>query len=371
LTGSVSVGGHNPNAPDEFGMFDGSTPNTPGNFTDTDGNGVQTRSDDPSLDGITTKIAANYGFDIGSDGGYANVTTEIIDRAKTLRPGAPWRLGAGEAEIKGFSGYLNSAIPVGDDTEFYLFAGRNYRDTDAYAFTRGGAGDTRSVPSLYPDGFTPRITSIITDNSLSAGIRKSLTNGWNADFNNTVGKNVFHYTIKGTNNATLADRSGTEFDAGGHTLTQNTTSLDFSRYFDNGDDTGTNLAFGLEYRTDNFTIFAGEAGSYAAFDNAGVEITQPTQVGNGFAAGSQGFPGYSPANEVDKNRSNMAMYADAEFDFSKEFLLSAALRFENYSDFGSTLNWKLAGRYLASDALTLRAALSTGFRAPSFSVRHH
>ena len=67
---------------------------------------------------------------------------------------------------------------------------------------------------------------------------KSLENGWNADFNNTIGKNVFHYFIKGTNNATLGSRSGTDFDAGGHTLTQNTTNLDLSRYFDNGDDTG-------------------------------------------------------------------------------------------------------------------------------------
>ena len=371
LTGSVSIGGHNPVAPDEFGMFEGSTPNTPGNFTDTDGNGVQTLADDPSLDGVTSKVTANYGFDIGDNGGYANFTTEVVNRQKTLRPGAPWRLGAGEAAIKGFAGYLNAAIPVGENTEFYLFGGRNYRDTDAYAFTRGGDGDSRSVPEIYPNGFTPRITSIITDNSISAGIRKTMKDGWNADFNNTIGTNVFHYTIKGTNNATLGARSGTTFDAGGHTLTQNTTNLDFSKYIDNGDDTGLNIAFGLEYRTDNFTIFAGETGTYAAYDLNGVEITQADQVGNGFAAGSQGFPGYSPDNEVDKNRSNMALYTDAEFDLSKEFLLSAALRFENYSDFGSTLNWKLASRYLASDNLTVRAALSTGFRAPSLAQIHY
>ena len=74
-----------------------------------------------------------------------------------------------------------------------------------------------------------------------------------------------------------------------------------------------------------------------------------------------------PSNEVDRSRSNIALYGDAEFDLSPEFLLSAALRFENYSDFGSTLNWKLASRYLASDNLTVRAALSTGFRAPSLT----
>ncbi|MDW3652286.1 MAG: TonB-dependent receptor [Bacteroidia bacterium] len=366
LTGSVTAGGFNPIAPDEFGLYDANTPNTSGNFLDLDGSGTTTRSDDPTLDGLTTKIAANYGFDIGKKGGFANITTEFINKEKTLRPGATFRRGMGEAEISGFSGFINSVIPVGDNTEFYLFGGRNYRDTDAFAFTRN-AGDDRAVPSIYPNGFTPRITSIITDNSLSAGFRKSLAGGWNADFNNTIGTNVFHYFIKGTNNATLGDRSPTDFDAGGHTLTQNTTSLDFSKYYEQGEGKGMNIAFGLEYRTDNFTIFAGEPGSYAAYDVNGLIITQPDQVSTGLAAGSQGFPGYSPANEVDRNRSNFAIYGDAEFDLSRQFLLNTALRFENYTDFGSTLNWKVASRFLASDDLTIRAAVSTGFRAPSLA----
>ncbi|MEM6804457.1 MAG: TonB-dependent receptor [Bacteroidota bacterium] len=366
LTGSVTAGGFNPYAPDEFGLYDENTPNTRDNFLDLDGSGTDLRSDNPVLDGFTTKIAANYGFDIGKKGGFANITTEFINKEKTLRPGAGFRRGMGEAEITGFAGFINSVIPVSDNTEFYLFGGRNYRDTDAYAFTRN-AGDDRAVPSIYPNGFTPRITSIITDNSLSAGFRKSLENGWNADFNNTIGTNVFHYFIKGTNNATLGDRSPTDFDAGGHTLTQNTTNLDFSKYFEQGEGKGVNLAFGLEYRTDNFTIFAGEPGSYAAYDINGLIITQPDQVSTGLAAGSQGFPGYSPANEVDRNRSNFAIYGDAEFDISRQFLINTALRFENYTDFGSTLNWKVASRILASDDLTIRAAVSTGFRAPSLA----
>ena len=366
LTGSVTVGGSNPNAPDEKGLYEAGTPNTPGNFIELNGSGTEV-GDDPSIDGVTTKVGLNYGFDIGSQGGFANVTTEFINKEKTLRPGATFRRGFGEAEISGFSGMLNGAVPIGEDTEVYFFGGRNYRDTDAYAFTRN-AGDDRAVPSIYPNGFTPRITSIITDNSLSVGMRKSIADDWSVDLNNTYGKNDFHYFIKGTNNATLGDRSPTEFDAGGHTLSQNTTNLDFSKYFNSDtENKGFNLAFGLEFKTDNFTIFAGEEGSYAAYDVDGLIITSPDQVSTGLAAGSQGFPGYSPSNAVDRNRSSIALYADTEFDLSKEFLVSAALRFENYSDFGSTLNWKLATRYKLSDDLTLRAALSTGFRAPSLT----
>ena len=247
-----------------------------------------------------------------------------------------------------------------------MSGGRNYRDTDAYAFTRN-AGDDRAVPSIYRNGFTPRITSIIEDNSLSGGIRTTIAGDWSVDFNNTIGKNNFHYFIKGTNNATFGAASPTEFDAGGHSLTQNTTNLDFSRYFESSNTTGLNIAFGMEYRTDNFEIFAGEAGSYAAYDVDGLIITSPDQVSTGLAAGSQGFPGYSPANEIDQNRSNFALYGDVEFDLSKAFLVSGALRFENYSDFGSTLYWKLASRLKANDQISLRAAISTGFRAPSLA----
>jgi len=129
LTGSVTAGGYNPIAP---GDFEAGTPNTSGNFLDQSLDGTQTRSDDPTLDGITYKVGANYGFDLGQKGGFANITTEFINRDKTLRPGATFRRGMGEAEISGFSFFVNSAVPISDNTEFYLFGGRNYRDTDAF-----------------------------------------------------------------------------------------------------------------------------------------------------------------------------------------------------------------------------------------------
>lgn len=365
LTGSITAGAYNSNT---GGTYDDEASNVSGNYTDPDGDGAATTADYPGLDGATYKVATNYGFDLGKDGGFVNFTTEFINREKTLRPGAPWRKGMGEAEISGFSAFMNAAIPVGNKTEVYLFGGKNHRDTDAYAFTRDpAANDNRTVASLYPNGFTPRITSIITDNSISAGVRKQTTTGWSVDFNNTIGKNDFHYFIKGTNNATLGDASPTDFDAGGHTLTQNTTNLDFSKYFEQEGDAGVNVAFGTEYRTDNFTIFAGEAGSYGAYDTLGILITSPTQASTGRPAGSQGFPGYSPANEVDRSRSNFAIYGDVEYDISKKFLLSGAVRFENYTDFGNTLNWKLAARVKATDNMSIRAAVSTGFRAPSLA----
>ncbi len=329
---------------------------------------------DKSFDGGTTKFDLNYGAKLGKEG-FINVTTELLDKDPTLRPSFEWRKGYGSAAIEGFNVMVNSAIPLDEQTEIYAFGGRNYRNTDAYAFTRDSYanGDNRSVPSLYPNGFSPHITSLITDVSASAGIKRTLENGWVVDFNNTYGKNYFHYNITGTNNASLKAASPTSFDAGGHSLSTNITGFDLSKYFKDKLE-GLNLAFGLEYRTENFQIFAGEEGSYSQYDVNGFAITNPDfQIpamdtnGDVLPGSSQGFPGYSPDNEVNANRSNFGAYFDTELNLTKSFLLSGALRYESYSDFGNTVIFKLASRLKASENLAIRGSISSGFRAPSLA----
>ena len=372
-SGSVNYGFYSTNADvdtsafreDNYGVW-----NTDGYRLDTekDGNAI---GKDKKFDGGSVKVTANYGVKVGDKGGFANFTTEYLSKNHTLRPTFDFRKGFGEAAIDGFNFFGNFAIPVSDKTEIYAFGGRNYRDTDAYAFTRNDG--ERVVTSIYPNGYTPRITSIITDNSLSAGVRTETNSGWKVDISNTYGINKFHYYLKGTLNASLEDTSPTDFDGGGHSLSQNTVNFDISKYYDDVL-SGMNLAFGAEYRTENFKIFAGEEGSYGTYTENGILITDPatqTQAtdddGNPRPGGSQGFPGYAPANVVDRSRSNISLYADSEFDLSEKFLLSAAARFENFSDFGSTINGKLAARLKATDHINIRGSVSTGFRAPSLA----
>jgi len=336
---------------------------------------------DKRFDGETTKLDLNYGVKVGEKG-YMNFTTELFSKEKTLRPGFDWRKGYGSAAVDAFNFMVNAMIPVSDNTEIYAFGGKNYRDTNANAFSRGSFdddpdGELRTVPSLYPNGFTPQITSNIIDASVSAGVRHKMENGWNVDFNNTYGKNSFHYFIKNTNNASLKDASPTDFDAGGHSLSQNTTGVDFNKYFEDAA-SGINLAFGMEYRTENFIIFSGEEASYALYDEDGLPVTNPaTQTvamspnGNDLPGGSQGFPGYSPDNEVNRSRSNLGLYVDSEFNLSDSFLVAVALRYENYSDFGNTFNYKLASRFKVNENLSLRGSLSTGFRAPSLAQLYY
>lgn len=334
---------------------------------------------DRIYDGGTTRVDLNYGINLGNNGGFANFTTEYLTKNRTLRPGYSWRKGYGSAAVDQFQFFVNSAMPLGDKTELYFFGGRGNRDTDAFAFSRSepSEDEPRTVTSLYPNGFTPRITSNIIDNSFVGGLRHELSNGWQADFSQSYGLNDFHYLIKNTNNASMGSASPTEFDAGGHSLAMNVTGLNFSKYYKKIA-SGLNLAFGTEYRTENFKIYAGEVGSFATYDTLGLPITNPAlqspfvnEFGVQPGGGSQGFPGYSPANAVNKSRSNIGFYGDAELNITQQWLLSGALRYENYSDFGNTINYKLSSTYSINENLAFRASVSSGFRAPSLAQIHY
>lgn len=373
LTGAITYGAFNTNAQ---GTFLPGTANTADYTLDQNGNG-NTYTKRKAFDGNTIKVGLNYGVAIGKDGGFVNFTTEYFTKEKVLRPGFDFRKGFGEASMDSYNFNVNTAIPISKKTKFYAFGGRNYRDTDAYAFTRN-SGNANVVESFYPGGYTPRITSIVLDNSLTTGITTETDSGWKIDISNTYGKNLFHYTIKGTMNPSLLMASPTEFDAGGHSLAQNVSNFDFSKNYDTvlG---GMNLAFGAEFRTENFIVFAGQEASYTTYDVNGQPITNPgVQTppidpisGDPRPGSSQGFPGYGPDNVVDKNRSNLSLYVDTEFDITKSFMLSGAVRYEKYSDFGSTTNGKLASRLKLTDNINLRGSVSTGFRAPSLAQSYY
>ena len=369
LTGAVTYG-------IAYALADGDylkgTANTNRNFLDQSGNGNTLTDGTNHLDGNALKIGANYGIKLGKKGGYANFTTEFVNKEKTLRPGYDFRKGFGEAAIISSNFMVNMNLPITKYTDFYAFGGRNFRDTDAYAFTRNGG--ERVVESIYPGGYTPRITSNIVDNAITGGFRTQFGNSFKMDFSNTYGTNKFIYRIKNTLNATLEGNSPTEFDAGGFGLNQNTTNLDFTKNFKSVLN-GLNVAFGAEYRIEQYKIFAGEEGSYETYDTSGNPIRNPlTQSapidpisGETRPSGSQGFPGFSPKNELSERRTNKSFYVEAELDITDKFLVSVAGRAEQYSDFGNTYNAKVATRYKLTNNVNLRGSVSTGFRAPSLA----
>ena len=384
------------------------------NFTKFLGNSI--------TDGETVQTAVNFGIPMGQRGGFMNFSGSYDFRESTNRAGdrtgtiysryngrnaggavqtvdrtdsflaannktrADFKQRVGQSLLRSGQFMMNAGYPIDDmGTEFYLFGGLGYRNGQAAGNYRL-PNESRNIIEIYPFGFLPEIHSDIYDKSLALGIRGELKN-WSVDFSNTYGQNQFNFKVANSLNSSMGLGTPTRFNAGGPVFTQNTTNLDFSRLFDVI--SGLNVAFGAEHRFERFQLLPGEEASYTDYgkarqvglDGGGRPILVPDPQGpistrfggadsSARAGGAQVFPGFRPENAVNATRSAIAGYLEGEFNFSPAFLLSAAGRFENYNDFGSTLNGKLSARYKIGDNLAIRASASTGFRAPSLHQRY-
>ncbi|SHE47434.1 TonB-dependent receptor plug domain-containing protein [Chryseobacterium vrystaatense] len=335
------------------------------------------------IDGTTFDFSGNLGTKIGNNGGFGNFTVEFINKERTIRNANPDRYTTsrekfGDAKSQNFYFFGNIELPLSDGLKFYSRQGFSQRKTNAYAWTRTADADG-NIPEVYPNGFNPIEDTSITDFTFDNGLKFKVAD-WDVDFYNAFGSNRFTYQIDNTINATLGIKSPTSFNAGGHSLLQNTTGFNAAKQF--GVLHGLNIAFGSEFRYEQFEIIKGEEASYAMYDINGNIVTPNTPqallVTNPLSGttplsirpgGSQGFPGYS--QEVNKNRNNFAAYVDTELDITKNWMISVAGRFENYSDFGSTLNGKFATRYAITPQFAFRGSVSTGFRAPSLAQKYY
>lgn len=334
---------------------------------------------DHKIDGLTFDFNGNYGTKIGSQGGFANFTAEFINKEYAIRNANPTVYDAprqrfGDAKSQNVYFFGNIEVPLSDNIKFYSHPGFSHRNTDANAWTRKADADG-NIPQVYPNGFNPIQDTSITDFTFDNGLKFKVA-GWDADVYNAFGNNRFTYQIDNTINATLGIKSPTSFNAGGHSLLQNTTGFNATKQF--GVLEGLNIAFGSEFRYEKFNVIRGQEASYAMYDVNGNIVTSNTDpsllvinplTGNIRPGGSQGFPGYS--QEVNKSRNNFAAYIDTELDITKKWMVSAAGRFENYSDFGSTINGKFATRYAITPQFALRGSVSTGFRAPSLAQKYY
>ncbi|MCF6352164.1 MAG: TonB-dependent receptor [Cyclobacteriaceae bacterium] len=279
-----------------------------------------------------------------------------------------FRFKVGTAELREGKFFANMSLPLSENAEFYSFGGISYRQGLGFGFLREPWRPKANVASN-PNGFLPGIQSDILDKSFAIGLKGKTQNGWNVDFSNTYGANSFDYTVVNSANASLKGSSPRDFEAGSNIFQQNTTNLDFSKFY-NDTFNGLNMAFGAEYRVENYQIIAGAENSYLTYDNNKVPTVggvggATNALGESLPGTSQVYAGFTPQNAVNKYRNSIAGYADLEVDFTDWLLISFAARYEDFSDFGNTFNYKLATRVKATDNINFRGAYSTGFRAPS------
>lgn len=347
-------------------------------------------------DGDTLKIAANIGFALGDEGGFLNLTAEGFrfdgtNRSDTftgrIYPDAPddydvtgptpdfpyftatpradrnvypqdpfvvGNYGSNENETTQF--FFNMGYPVGDNSEIYAFGGTSKKEIVAFGFFRNPSRDSRAVLEVFPDGYVPVLPGVSKDHSLVAGFKTVVAEDWDLDVSYSIGGNTLDQWNNNTTNPSLGSATPTEFYVGRYEFNQNILEVNAARdYGVVGPIDNLNAAFGASYREDNFQLHRGSPESY--------EVGQLAAQGKDVGASAR--PGISPASENDLSRDNTALYADFEADMSTALLLTTALRYENYSDFGGNLSGKFGGRYFVTDEIALRASYNRGFRAPS------
>nr|WP_232849829.1 TonB-dependent receptor [Bowmanella yangjiangensis] len=361
-------------------------------------------------DGETINLDLNKGLALGDDG-YLNLTFNYRDRGHTNRAGLhgscqfpgcttladgtllagdPRELTAprdtfriGDADSRQIALTLNTGYQLGEG-ELYAFLTYSTRDNESAAFFRHNANADGNTPLQDGDatiqmGFLPKINSQIDDLSYNLGYKVDFSNQASLDLSYTWGENRIDYETSDSINASYANtlryeqgmsaeeiRSSIprEADAYGLELSLQTLNLDYSKEFDD-----FSLALGAEVREDGYKILPGEEYAYRDYDTVnGVSIYSGLSGGLGSedaGGGIQGFPGIAPASSVDETRNVMSFYVDVETDLSENLRVTGALRYDDYDGFGHTTNYKLAANWFVTDNLSLRGAVSSGFRAPS------
>ncbi|MGY6630115.1 MAG: TonB-dependent receptor plug domain-containing protein [Wenzhouxiangella sp.] len=326
-------------------------------------------------DGETVTVSGWAGLPLGTDG-FLTLSGEYRDRSLTNRADVDtviqfplidgqldpreaqadrlqWRFG--NPEVEDITFMANAGLPLANGVDLYGNASYQRRDATSFGFYRRPRQTTQVVPEIYPFGFLPQINPVVTDYSFTVGARGE-AGAWDWDISAVHGNNNVDYTIRNSLNASLGPASPTVFNAGELEYEQTVVNADFVRAFPVAAFSGDlNVAVGAEFRNERYRIRAGEEASYTNFGQG---------VPNA-AGGSQVFPGFQPSNATNESRDAWSLWVDLEADVTDRLILSAAGRFEDYSDFGSTFNAKLGGRFQATDALAFRGSVSTGFRAPS------
>jgi iron complex outermembrane receptor protein len=252
-------------------------------------------------DGQTFTAAGWQGLPLGEEG-FLTVSAEYRDRSFTSRGDLDPRLAPRPARITSRYGdpettdatlYLNAGIPLQNEFELYGFAGYQNREAESAATPRTWNNPNNDL-AVYPEGFLPIIAPTVEDFTAGAGIKGQIA-GFDMDLNLVFGSNEVAYRVEDSLNGSLVPNSPTSFDAGGLAYDQFVLGLDVVRRYDIGLFEPLNVAFGAEARREHFEIFAGELASYQFV---------PGRPGAG--AGSQGFIGFRPSNEVDETATPLA-----------------------------------------------------------------
>jgi len=311
----------------------------------------------------------------------------VLKQNGVAQPNHHW----GDGLEKDVMTLANLRLPLTDarTSELYGFGAYSFRQGTGNGYRRCAVNCAsfitgRNWPEIYPFGYLPEFNPDVTDYSAAGGFR-ALAGGWSLDLGASFGHNDFKYNLRNTLNVSLGPclnpaapcapgpdsipgtgdeiANQTSFFAGRASREEIGVGLTAARSLSLGLPAPVSVAVGATFRRERFEITRGELASY-------VDGNHLAEDGSDGRPYSQVFPGFRPSDEADVDRTNVGVYADLETNLTPKLLAAVAGRFETYSDFGQRMTGKLALRYQPTNQLTLRAAGSTGFRAPGLGQSH-
>jgi iron complex outermembrane receptor protein len=379
-------------------------------------------------DGEDLQLSAIWGTKLGNDGGFFNITGEMIDQnvwdrsaprpeiaplvAAGIKPAVPNGNRLGQPENRAYRVVWNAMIPLGGKDEVYLFGnwgtqrqgndfnyrrpiavtttpipgrgpgfgntgsfGKSINTTylDRIGTTASGqpiwneAGRTFEASQIFPNGFTPFFEAENEDVSIVAGYRGETEGGIKYDLSAASGTNKIRYFMSNTGNWSLGPETPTDFYLGSLKQTETNFNLDLSYPMEIGLASPLNIAGGLEFRREAYEVGLGDRASWVT----GQYAAQTVQRANGTTflstkpVGANGFPGFGPDSVSGGGRNSVSAYLDLEADIIENFTVAGALRYDRFTDFGDTINGKISARWAIFDALAIRGNFNTGFRAPT------
>jgi iron complex outermembrane receptor protein len=378
---------------------------------------ANSNGDRKARDGTQVTSAVNFGIPLGPHG-YVNATAEYRYREQTNRSGYDLRpnyirptaafdpreisfnrleFRFGDPQTRDYNFFVNSGFDLSGGWEIYAFGSYGHRFSDSAAnYRQQSNAANRNFATIAPnvtptagnfvpltaDGFLPLIDTVLEDYSGTVGIRGDI-GGWKTDLSIGRGHNSFDYEVNNSLNTSFGTASQTSFDAGGLRYGQTVANLDVAKEYDVGFFKPLSVAFGAEYRGEDFQIRPGELQSYAigplfrpAIATTAANCTTQQGVynattgicsfpGRAAGAGAQGFPGIPANSATDVNRHSYAAYGELDADPIEGVTTTLAGRYEHFSDFGDTWNGKFAARWEPVHGYALRGSISNGFRAPS------
>lgn len=345
-------------------------------------------------DGDDVLVQGNIGLPFTEDG-FANVSFEYADSEATSRgvqrpdaqalidagtPGVPvpaqrW----GNPDARAARMFLNAGFALNDTMQFYSFGNYSWSEGTTGFFYRhpstsfigtsvpltGQPGGPRfSFQEMFPGGFAPEFGATVRDAALAAGVKSDQTDGLNWDVSASYGRNEATYRISNTVNPSMGPNSPRSFRPGQLEQRDIGLNVDLSYPWEIGLASPLNIAGGAELREETYEVTAGDLASYQVGPFASV-VDPDTGRRVGLPVGSNGFPGFSPIQAGTFARDNWATYLALEADITERLTGGVAARFEDFSDFGSTFNWKVNARFDFTDGVGIRASVNTGFRAPT------